>query len=105
MQFLNKTVDFTIVIHSKSSLIIALWPDLWNTWQDKVLMNWDSDVSAWQIQTHVSHHSEGELAMQLECCQTEVEFVRRRLKQTEEKLEMERQTRQQLDTKVREDTL
>ncbi|XP_037609622.1 unconventional myosin-XVIIIb-like isoform X2 [Sebastes umbrosus] len=44
--------------------------------------------------------TESELAMQLECCQTEVEFVRRRLKQTEEKLEMERQSRQQLDTKV-----
>ncbi|KAG7234235.1 hypothetical protein INR49_005474 [Caranx melampygus] len=42
--------------------------------------------------------------MQLECSQTEVEFVRRRLKQTEEKLETERQTRQQLDAKVREDT-
>uniref|UniRef100_A0A3Q2Q8E1 Unconventional myosin-XVIIIb n=1 Tax=Fundulus heteroclitus TaxID=8078 RepID=A0A3Q2Q8E1_FUNHE len=36
---------------------------------------------------------------------TEVEFVRRRLKQTEEKLETERQTRQQLDTKVRKDTV
>ncbi|XP_055369543.1 LOW QUALITY PROTEIN: unconventional myosin-XVIIIb-like [Betta splendens] len=44
--------------------------------------------------------TESELAMQLECCQTEVEFVRRRLKQTEEKLETERQTRQQLDAKV-----
>ncbi|XP_034566021.1 unconventional myosin-XVIIIb [Notolabrus celidotus] len=44
--------------------------------------------------------TDGELAMQLECCQTEVEFVRRRLKQTEEKLETERQTRQQLDAKV-----
>ncbi|XP_067339392.1 unconventional myosin-XVIIIb-like isoform X1 [Channa argus] len=44
--------------------------------------------------------TEGELAMQLECCQTEVEFVRRRLKQTEEKLETERQTRQCLDAKV-----
>uniref|UniRef100_A0A096MAQ4 Myosin XVIIIB n=1 Tax=Poecilia formosa TaxID=48698 RepID=A0A096MAQ4_POEFO len=43
---------------------------------------------------------EGELVMQLECCQTEVEFVRRRLKQTEEKLETERQSRQQLDTKL-----
>ncbi|KAM4527204.1 unconventional myosin-XVIIIb isoform 2-T2 [Odontesthes bonariensis] len=41
-----------------------------------------------------------ELAMQLECSQTEVEFVRRRLKQTEEKLEAERQSRQQLDSKV-----
>ncbi|KAG7231678.1 hypothetical protein INR49_010747 [Caranx melampygus] len=48
--------------------------------------------------------TESELAMQLECSQTEVEFVRRRLKQTEEKLETERQTRQQLDAKVREDT-
>ncbi|KAM9307416.1 unconventional myosin-XVIIIb [Pholidichthys leucotaenia] len=44
--------------------------------------------------------TESELSMQLECCQTEVEFVRRRLKQTEEKLETERQTRQQLDAKV-----
>ncbi|XP_037548617.1 unconventional myosin-XVIIIb isoform X2 [Nematolebias whitei] len=44
--------------------------------------------------------TESELAMQLECCQTEVEFVRKRLKQTEEKLETERQTRQQYDTKV-----
>ncbi|KAK2818617.1 hypothetical protein Q5P01_024178 [Channa striata] len=44
--------------------------------------------------------TESELAMQLECCQTEVEFVRRRLKQTEEKLETERQSRQQLDAKV-----
>ncbi|KAG7247430.1 hypothetical protein CRUP_005776, partial [Coryphaenoides rupestris] len=41
-----------------------------------------------------------ELAVQLECSQTEVEFVRRRLKQTEEKLEAERQAQQQLDTKV-----
>lgn len=38
--------------------------------------------------------------MQLECCQTEVEFVRKRLKQTEEKLETERETRQQLEDKV-----
>uniref|UniRef100_A0A8C6MID4 Myosin motor domain-containing protein n=1 Tax=Nothobranchius furzeri TaxID=105023 RepID=A0A8C6MID4_NOTFU len=44
--------------------------------------------------------TESELAMQLECCHTEVEFVRRRLRQTEEKLETEKQTRQQLDTKV-----
>ncbi|XP_029921706.1 unconventional myosin-XVIIIb [Myripristis murdjan] len=44
--------------------------------------------------------TESELTLQLECCQTEVEFVRRRLKQTEEKLETERQTRQQLDSKV-----
>lgn len=48
--------------------------------------------------------ADSELAMQLECCQTEVEFVRRRLKQTEEKLETERQSREQLDTKVRRDT-
>lgn len=39
--------------------------------------------------------------MQLDCCQTEVEFVRRRLKQTEEKLEAERRSRQELDAKVR----
>ncbi|XP_055010119.1 unconventional myosin-XVIIIb [Boleophthalmus pectinirostris] len=44
--------------------------------------------------------TESELTMQLECCQTEVEFLRRRLKQTEEKLETEKQTRQQLDAKV-----
>ncbi|XP_034458601.1 unconventional myosin-XVIIIb-like isoform X1 [Hippoglossus hippoglossus] len=51
-------------------------------------------------ESHRGAATESELAMQLECCQTEVEFVRRRLKQTEEKLETERQTRQQLDTKV-----
>ncbi|XP_068190713.1 unconventional myosin-XVIIIb-like isoform X1 [Antennarius striatus] len=44
--------------------------------------------------------TDSELAMQLECCQTEVEFVRRRLKQTEEKLETERRSREQLDAKV-----
>ncbi|XP_026028449.1 unconventional myosin-XVIIIb isoform X2 [Astatotilapia calliptera] len=44
--------------------------------------------------------TETELVMQLECCQTEMEFVCRRLKQTEEKLETERQTRQELDAKV-----
>lgn len=55
--------------------------------------------------TSTSPHTDSELAMQLECCQTEVEFVRRRLKQTEEKLETERQSRQQLDTKVRQDTV
>uniref|UniRef100_A0AAY5L358 Myosin motor domain-containing protein n=1 Tax=Esox lucius TaxID=8010 RepID=A0AAY5L358_ESOLU len=38
-----------------------------------------------------------EMALQLECCQTEVEFVRRRVKQTEERLEAERQTRLELD--------
>uniref|UniRef100_A0A3P8XGF4 Myosin motor domain-containing protein n=1 Tax=Esox lucius TaxID=8010 RepID=A0A3P8XGF4_ESOLU len=40
------------------------------------------------------------MALQLECCQTEVEFVRRRVKQTEERLEAERQTRLELDAKV-----
>uniref|UniRef100_H3D7U1 Myosin motor domain-containing protein n=1 Tax=Tetraodon nigroviridis TaxID=99883 RepID=H3D7U1_TETNG len=45
-------------------------------------------------------HADSELAMQLECCQTEVEFVRRRLKQTEEKLDSERHSRQQLEAKV-----
>uniref|UniRef100_A0A3Q4GG27 Unconventional myosin-XVIIIb-like n=1 Tax=Neolamprologus brichardi TaxID=32507 RepID=A0A3Q4GG27_NEOBR len=44
--------------------------------------------------------TETELVMQLECCQTEMEFVCRRLKQTEEKLETERETRQELDAKV-----
>lgn len=56
-----------------------------------------------RVQTAESQRGAGtdsELAMQLECCQTEVEFVRRRLKQTEEKLEAERQSREQLDTKV-----
>ncbi|XP_041706513.1 unconventional myosin-XVIIIb isoform X2 [Coregonus clupeaformis] len=43
---------------------------------------------------------ESEMALQLECCQTEVEYVRRRHKQTEERLEAERQTRLELDTKV-----
>ena len=41
--------------------------------------------------------------MQLECCQTEVEFVRRRLKQTEEKLEAERHSGHQLEGRVRQD--
>ncbi|XP_047229414.1 unconventional myosin-XVIIIb-like isoform X1 [Girardinichthys multiradiatus] len=50
--------------------------------------------------SHRGAATESELAMELDCCQTEVEFVRRRLKQTEEKLGTERQTRQQLDTKV-----
>uniref|UniRef100_A0AAZ3SFM8 Myosin motor domain-containing protein n=1 Tax=Oncorhynchus tshawytscha TaxID=74940 RepID=A0AAZ3SFM8_ONCTS len=40
------------------------------------------------------------MALQLECCQTEVEYVRRRLKHTEERLEAERQTHLELDTKV-----
>lgn len=50
-----------------------------------------------------STHAGGELAMQLECCQTEVEFVRRRLKQTEDKLEAERLSGHQLEAKVRQD--
>ncbi|MEQ2175514.1 hypothetical protein GOODEAATRI_018658 [Goodea atripinnis] len=50
--------------------------------------------------SNTEYLGESELALELDCCQTEVEFVRRRLKQTEEKLETERQTRQQLDTKV-----
>uniref|UniRef100_A0AAY4B1S9 Myosin motor domain-containing protein n=1 Tax=Denticeps clupeoides TaxID=299321 RepID=A0AAY4B1S9_9TELE len=41
-----------------------------------------------------------EIQMQLECAQTEVEFLRRRLRQTEERLEAERQTREQLDSKI-----
>ncbi|KAJ7988380.1 hypothetical protein DPEC_G00322950 [Dallia pectoralis] len=44
--------------------------------------------------------AESEMALQLECCQTEVEFVRRRVKQTEERLEAERQTRLELDAKL-----
>lgn len=55
------------------------------------------------VHSSASPHADSELAMQLECCQTEVEFVRRRLKQTEEKLESERQSRQQLEAKVRQD--
>uniref|UniRef100_A0A674EA88 Myosin XVIIIB n=1 Tax=Salmo trutta TaxID=8032 RepID=A0A674EA88_SALTR len=45
-------------------------------------------------------HKELQMALQLECCQTEVEYVRRRLKHTEERLEAERQTHLELDTKV-----
>uniref|UniRef100_A0AAZ3Q010 Myosin motor domain-containing protein n=1 Tax=Oncorhynchus tshawytscha TaxID=74940 RepID=A0AAZ3Q010_ONCTS len=44
--------------------------------------------------------TKSEMALQLECCQTEVEYVRRRLKHTEERLEAERQTHLELDTKV-----
>ncbi|XP_049325011.1 unconventional myosin-XVIIIb-like [Astyanax mexicanus] len=44
--------------------------------------------------------SESELQLQLECAQTEVEFLRRRLRQTEERLEAEKETRELLDTKV-----
>ncbi|XP_030625348.1 unconventional myosin-XVIIIb [Chanos chanos] len=46
--------------------------------------------------------TESELQLQLECAQTEVEFLRRRLRQTEERLEAERVAREQLDTKVLE---
>lgn len=46
-------------------------------------------------------HTESELQLQLECAQTEVEFLRKRLRQTEERLESEKDARQQLDTKVR----
>ncbi|XP_061656230.1 unconventional myosin-XVIIIb-like isoform X2 [Phyllopteryx taeniolatus] len=44
--------------------------------------------------------TESELVLQLECCQTEVGFLRRRLQQTEEKAEVERHARQQLDAKA-----
>ncbi|XP_061703740.1 unconventional myosin-XVIIIb-like isoform X3 [Syngnathoides biaculeatus] len=44
--------------------------------------------------------TESELVLQLECCQTEVDFLRRRLQQTEEKAEVERRARQQLDAKA-----
>uniref|UniRef100_A0A671LSV4 Unconventional myosin-XVIIIb-like n=1 Tax=Sinocyclocheilus anshuiensis TaxID=1608454 RepID=A0A671LSV4_9TELE len=44
--------------------------------------------------------TESELQLQLECAQTEVEFLRRRLRQTEERLESEKEARQLLDTKV-----
>uniref|UniRef100_A0A673M018 Unconventional myosin-XVIIIb-like n=1 Tax=Sinocyclocheilus rhinocerous TaxID=307959 RepID=A0A673M018_9TELE len=46
--------------------------------------------------------TESELQLQLECAQTEVEFLRRRLRQTEERLESEKEARQLLDTKVQE---
>nr|XP_055063633.1 unconventional myosin-XVIIIb-like isoform X1 [Misgurnus anguillicaudatus]XP_055063634.1 unconventional myosin-XVIIIb-like isoform X1 [Misgurnus anguillicaudatus] len=46
--------------------------------------------------------TESELQLQLECAQTEVEFLRRRLRQTEERLEGEKEARKQLDTKVQE---
>lgn len=45
-------------------------------------------------------HAESELQLQLECAQTEVEFLRRRLRQTEERLESEKEARQLLDNKV-----
>ncbi|KAI4890434.1 hypothetical protein NFI96_010803 [Prochilodus magdalenae] len=46
--------------------------------------------------------TESELHLQLECAQTEVEFLRRRLKQTEERLEAEKGARELLDNKVLE---
>ncbi|KAF4108561.1 unconventional myosin-XVIIIb-like isoform X3 [Onychostoma macrolepis] len=46
--------------------------------------------------------TESELQLQLECAQTEVEFLRRRLRQSEERLEGEKEARQLLDTKVQE---
>uniref|UniRef100_A0A4W5PJ62 Myosin motor domain-containing protein n=1 Tax=Hucho hucho TaxID=62062 RepID=A0A4W5PJ62_9TELE len=54
-----------------------------------------------KVQSKESQAGTGsEMALQLECCQTEVEYVRRRLKHTEERLEAERQTHLELDTKV-----
>ncbi|XP_061553555.1 unconventional myosin-XVIIIb-like isoform X7 [Phycodurus eques] len=44
--------------------------------------------------------TESELVLKLECCQTEVGFLRRRLQQTEEKAEVERHARQQLDAEA-----
>ncbi|KAM9455976.1 unconventional myosin-XVIIIb [Clarias gariepinus] len=46
--------------------------------------------------------SEGKLQLQLDCAQTEVEFLRRRLRQTEERFEAEKEARELLDTKVLE---
>ncbi|KAK3521819.1 hypothetical protein QTP70_018550 [Hemibagrus guttatus] len=46
--------------------------------------------------------TEGELQLQLDCAQTEVEFLRRRLRQTEERFEAEKEARELLDTKVLE---
>uniref|UniRef100_A0AAR2KW74 Myosin motor domain-containing protein n=1 Tax=Pygocentrus nattereri TaxID=42514 RepID=A0AAR2KW74_PYGNA len=43
-----------------------------------------------------------EIHLQLECAQTEVEFLRRRLRQTEERLETEKGAREHLDNKVLE---
>uniref|UniRef100_A0A8C9RPR5 Myosin XVIIIB n=1 Tax=Scleropages formosus TaxID=113540 RepID=A0A8C9RPR5_SCLFO len=44
--------------------------------------------------------TKSELQLQLECAQTEVEFLRRRLRQSEERLDQEREARAQLDSKV-----
>ncbi|KAJ8339533.1 hypothetical protein SKAU_G00363190 [Synaphobranchus kaupii] len=46
--------------------------------------------------------TESELQLQLECAQTEVDYLRRRLRQSEERLEAEREARAQLDSKVLE---
>ncbi|XP_072570134.1 unconventional myosin-XVIIIb isoform X2 [Paramormyrops kingsleyae] len=46
--------------------------------------------------------AESELLLQLECAQTEVEFLRRRLRQGEERQEAEREARAQLESKVSE---
>ncbi|XP_048876504.1 LOW QUALITY PROTEIN: unconventional myosin-XVIIIb-like [Brienomyrus brachyistius] len=46
--------------------------------------------------------AESELLLQLECAQTEVEFLRRRLRQAEERQEAEREARAQLESKVSE---
>ncbi|KAL2099861.1 hypothetical protein ACEWY4_004255 [Coilia grayii] len=46
--------------------------------------------------------TESEMQLQLECTQTEVEFLRKRLKQTEDRLESERQSKDLLDAKVLE---
>uniref|UniRef100_A0A8C1NDG2 Myosin XVIIIB n=1 Tax=Cyprinus carpio TaxID=7962 RepID=A0A8C1NDG2_CYPCA len=53
-----------------------------------------------ELQVQPTHHLE--LQLQLECVQTEVEFLRRRLRQTEERLESEKEARQLLDNKVQE---
>uniref|UniRef100_A0A8C1GU29 Myosin motor domain-containing protein n=1 Tax=Cyprinus carpio TaxID=7962 RepID=A0A8C1GU29_CYPCA len=50
----------------------------------------------------VNMDDQRELQLQLECAQTEVEFLRRRLRQSEERLEGEKEARQLLDTKVQE---
>uniref|UniRef100_A0A8C2BHU1 Myosin motor domain-containing protein n=1 Tax=Cyprinus carpio TaxID=7962 RepID=A0A8C2BHU1_CYPCA len=50
----------------------------------------------------VNMDDQRELQLQLECVQTEVEFLRRRLRQTEERLESEKEARQLLDNKVQE---
>ncbi|XP_035248113.1 unconventional myosin-XVIIIb-like isoform X4 [Anguilla anguilla] len=46
--------------------------------------------------------TESETQLQLECAQTEVEFLRRRLRQSEERQEADREARAQLESKVME---